>query len=66
MLGYTFKIAPYEAIDGLLKGMLGMKVGGKRRLTIPSKMAWGKVGVSGLIPPNAALVYEIELQKVMK
>jgi FKBP-type peptidyl-prolyl cis-trans isomerase FkpA len=53
-----------EVIDGWDEGIVGMKVGGTRVLTIPPSMAYGPNGVVGAIPPNATLVFEIELLDV--
>lgn len=51
-------------IEGWDKGVLGMKVGGKRKLTIPSDMAYGAQGAGEVIPPNSPLVFELELLSV--
>ncbi len=48
-------------IEGWRIGLVGMKVGGKRRLTIPPELAFGKQGKLGRFPPNATLVFDIEL-----
>lgn len=61
---FSFNLGAGEVIQGWDKGFAGMKVGGKRRLTIPSSMGYGATGAGGVIPPNATLVFEVELLKV--
>ena len=56
-----FVLGRREVIPGWDEGVKGMKVGGVRRLTIPSSMAYGPRGMAGVIPPNAALKFDIEL-----
>ncbi len=59
-----FLLGEGQVIAGWEHGMLGMKVGGKRILIIPAEMAYGKKGISGVIPPNSQLVFEVELMGV--
>ncbi|SME94875.1 FKBP-type peptidyl-prolyl cis-trans isomerase [Pseudobacteriovorax antillogorgiicola] len=51
-------------IDGWKVGLLGMRVGGKRRLVIPPEMAFGKKGKARRIPPDATLIFDIELLEI--
>ncbi len=63
---FTFTLGAGEVIQGWDKGVVGMKVGGKRKLTIPSKLGYGPRGAGGVIPPNATLIFDVELLKVEK
>jgi FKBP-type peptidyl-prolyl cis-trans isomerase FkpA len=58
---YPFKLGGGEVIKGWEEGVNGMKVGGRRTLTIPPSMAYGAEGLGELIPPNATLIFEVEL-----
>ena len=61
---FNFKLGQKMVIRGWDEGVVGMKVGGVRKLTIPADMAYGSRGAGGVIPPNAVLVFEVELLKV--
>ncbi|HEY8536879.1 MAG TPA: FKBP-type peptidyl-prolyl cis-trans isomerase [Vicinamibacterales bacterium] len=61
---FTFTLGVGEVIPGWDEGVKGMKAGGVRRLTIPSSMAYGSRGAGRVIPPNAALQFEVELLSV--
>jgi FKBP-type peptidyl-prolyl cis-trans isomerase len=60
----TFRMGAGDVIKGLDEGISGMREGGRRRLTIPPDLGFGKQGGGGVIPPNAILVYEVELVAV--
>ena len=61
---FKFKLGKGQVIKGWDLGVMGMKVGGKRRLTIPPKFAYGASGAPPDIPPNSTLVFDIECKFV--
>jgi peptidylprolyl isomerase len=61
---FSFKIGARRVIRGWEEGVVGMQVGGKRQLVIPPDMGYGARGAGGVIPPNATLVFEVELIEV--
>jgi FKBP-type peptidyl-prolyl cis-trans isomerase len=62
---FDFTIGKGDVIKGWEEGVSGMKVGGKRQLRIPPQLAYGEQGYSGVIPPNATLVFDIQLLGIL-
>ena len=62
---FDFPLGGRRVIAGWDEGVQGMKVGGTRKLTIPPDLGYGARGAGGVIPPNATLVFEVELLEIL-
>lgn len=62
---FRFRLGAGQVIRGWDEGVQGMKIGGTRKLTIPSELGYGARGAGGVIPPNATLIFEVELLEIL-
>ena len=63
---FVFRIGAGEVIPGWDEGVMSMRVGGKRKLVVPAQLGYGANGAGGVIPPNATLIFDVELLDVAK